>query len=32
MSDTHSIVPPDALPAVHTPPGKDVAVELVGVH
>ncbi|MFC6493565.1 amino acid ABC transporter ATP-binding protein [Ancylobacter dichloromethanicus] len=32
MSDTHSIVPSDVLHAVHTPPGREVAVDLVGVH
>ena len=32
MSELHSTVSPQELPAVHTPPGREVAVELVGVH
>ncbi|MCB4771757.1 amino acid ABC transporter ATP-binding protein [Ancylobacter sp. Lp-2] len=32
MSEAHSIVPSDELHAVHTAPGREVAVELVGVH
>ena len=32
MIRSHSIVPSDEIHAVHTAPGKDVAVELVGVH
>ncbi|MCS0501869.1 amino acid ABC transporter ATP-binding protein [Ancylobacter mangrovi] len=32
MSESHSIVPDDELHAVHTAPGHEVAVELVGVH
>ncbi|MCS0493513.1 amino acid ABC transporter ATP-binding protein [Ancylobacter sp. MQZ15Z-1] len=32
MSESHSIVPDAQLHAVHTAPGHEVAVELVGVH
>ncbi|MFD1474729.1 ATP-binding cassette domain-containing protein, partial [Ancylobacter polymorphus] len=32
MSELHSTVSPDELPAVHTRPGREVAVDLVGVH
>ncbi|TCK31728.1 general L-amino acid transport system ATP-binding protein [Ancylobacter aquaticus] len=32
MSELHSTVSPEELHAVHTPPGREVAVDLVGVH
>jgi len=32
MSEAPSIVPSEELPAVHTPPSRQTAVELVGVH
>ncbi|MDF2996286.1 MAG: ATP-binding cassette protein [Xanthobacteraceae bacterium] len=32
MTEAPSIVPSEEIPAVHTPPGKEVVVELIGVH